>query len=426
MSLLARTLLLLSLCTLPACQNDTPAKSDVIGSWSAAPYGPYPLGPLTQDVGPVQTPGAPSVTVFENDQARDQSFRMIIHPTLSGVRVRVRLSNLVGDQAVRFASVSVARVLPQSPVLNGEPVPLTFQGQPFVLARPGEEVVSDLADMVINAGEDLAVTFHVAGSSGPMTWHAVSFGPQYVSLPGSGDVTSDAQGASFTSVSTGWFFLSGLDVVNPRSRGSLVAIGDSITDGAYQVLNARWTDVLADRLNAAGAHIGILNQGINSNTVTRIDEPYRGEAAVQRFTRDVLQRPGVRGVILFEGTNDLGAGRKADEVITGLSSLIRRARNAGLCVFAGTITPRADVAFGWFPDGPTVKEPERQKINAWLREQAPVDGVIDFDAVLGTPGAATVPNPALYTPDLLHPNTLGFQRMGESIDLQALRSRCRL
>lgn len=411
-----------------ASRSSAATRDGMVGAWAAAPYGPYPLGPLTQATPVGATPGSITAARFDNDQARDQSFRMIINPTISGNQARIRLSNLKGDRPVRFESVSLSHVLPQSPVLTGERASLTFAGKSFVIARPGEEVISDVVDFALKAQEDLAVSFHVAGESGPMTWHAVSFAPQYVSAPDSGDVTDDANGQAFTGVSVGWFFISGLDVVNAQSPGALVAIGDSITDGAYQVLDQRWTDRLATRLNEAGQHIGILNQGINSNTVTELaqEEPYRGSPAVLRLDRDVLQRSGVKGVIIFEGTNDLGAGVKAEPVIAGLQNMVSRARSAGLCVFMATITPRADIAFGWFPDGPTVKEPERLKINDWIRAQAPVDGVIDFDAVLALPGLPGIPNAALYTPDLLHPNPAGFQQMGDAIDIDALKGKCGL
>lgn len=408
--------------------SEASVRNKLVGAWSAAPYGPYPLGPLTTETPVGATPGSVTVAIFEHDQAREQSFRMIINPTISGSKARIRLSNLKGDRPVRFESVSLSHVLPQSPVLSGERASLTFGGKSFVIAQPGEEVISDTADFALNAQEDLAVSFHVAGESGPITWHAVSFGPQYVSAPGSGDVTGDTQGLSFTSGSVGWFFVSGLDVVNTQSTGALVALGDSITDGAYQVVNQRWTDRLATRLNDAGHHIGILNQGINSNTVTELpaEEPFRGSPALLRFDRDVLQRSGVKGVIIFEGTNDLGTGVKAEPVIAGLQDMIGRARNAGLCVFMATITPRADIAFGWFPDGPTVKEPERTKINDWIRDQAPVDGVIDFAAVLALPGLPAIPNIALYAPDLLHPNPVGFRQMGDSINIDTLQHKCGL
>lgn len=398
-------------------------QASMVGAWSTAPYGPYPLGPLTQESLP--TPGAPEVAYFPNNQAINQSFRMIIHPTIGGEAVRIRLSNLMGDRPVRFENISIAKGNPLLPTIDeASKVAITAQGQAFGIAQPGEELITDTAAFNYSAGDDLAISFHVAGESGPMTWHAVSFAPQYVSSPDSGDVTSDANGISFNQVSVGWFFLSGLDVVNPQATGAIVAIGDSITDGAFQVLNQRWPDFLAQRLNASGQTIGILNQGINSNTVTEARDGYAGPPLINRFNRDVLERSRVDRVIILEGTNDLGAGVKADDIIAGLENVIAQAREGGLCVFVGTLLPRLDVAFGWFPDGPTVKEPERQKVNEWIRTTDLIDGVVDFDTVMGLPGNLGIPNAALYTPDLLHPNSVGFMMMADAIDLEALLEPC--
>lgn len=400
------------------------AQANMVGVWSTAPYGPYPLGPLTQENIPL--PGAPELASFPGDQAVNRSFRMIINPTLGGQAVRLRLSNLVGTQPVRFENISIAKGNPLLPNIDESTrVPLTVNGRDFGVAMPGQELITDVAEFAFNSQEDLAITFHVAGESGPMTWHAVSFGPQYISPHNSGDVTHDSLGTSFSQVSVGWFFLSGLDAFNPQTKGAVVAIGDSITDGFLQVLNQRWTDRLAMRLNAQNANVAILNQGINSNTVTAARSGFAGPPLLERFRRDVLEQPGVKGVIIFEGTNDLGAGVKAEPVIQAYQQLIQQARSNGLCVFMGTIPPRADVAFGWLPDGPTVKEPERQKINTWIRSTPLIDGVVDFDEVLALPGIP-LPNAALFIPDLLHPNSLGFTAMGDEVNIDALLTRCNL
>ena len=400
------------------------AGSTLVGAWSAAPYGPYPLGPLTQEGLP--TPGAPEVAFFPGQQAKNQSFRMIIHPSIGGSSVRVRLSNLKGDRPIRFENITIAKGNPLTPNINASTLtPLTVNGQPFGIAKAGEEIVTDTIPFEYSYGDDLAISFHVAGESGPITWHAVSFAPQFVSLPNSGDVTRDASGLSFKQISVGWFFLSGLDVINPKASKTIVAIGDSITDGAYQVLNQRWPDFLAQRLNQAGYTIGILNQGINSNTVTRAKDGFAGPPLLDRFDRDVLQRSGVDRVIIFEGTNDLGAGVKADAVIAAYKTLIAKARNAGLCVYMATLLPREDIAYGWLPDGPLVKEPQRQLINEWIRTTPLIDGVIDFDAVMRLPVLTQLPNAALYFPDLLHPNSIGFLSMANAIDIDRLVADCK-
>lgn len=390
-----------------------------VGSWAAAPQGPYPSGPLTDTSGGA-IPGTITLAQFSNNEAVDQSFRMIIRPTLGGEQVRVRLSNAMGTQAVQFTDLSLAKALNYSPaVLPGTTRQLLFDGRSSITIPAGGEATSDALPFPFQFGEDLAVSFHVEGRSGPMTWHAVSFTPNYVSQPNSGSVANDESGLQMASPSFGWFFLSGLDVFNPESSGSLVALGDSITDGFFQTLNMRWTDRLAERLNTAGIKAGVLNQGINSNTVTNARDGDAGLPANQRFERDVLNMPGVKALLLFEGTNDLGAKVSSSELIQAYQELIARARAKNLCVLMATIPPRADLLFGWAQVAST-QEPERVKVNEWIRNTPLIDGVVDFEAVLGLPGMKNLPNPILYIPDLLHPNSLGFRLMGDAVPLEKL------
>lgn len=409
-----------------ATQTSQAPQEGVVGVWSTAPYGPYPLGPLTL-VDNQPLPGSPQLATFPNDEAVNRSFRMIVKVTQGGQQIRVRLSNLMGKKPVTFSHVHVAPATLGLPAIDGKRrVAIRFNQQNTGTAQPGEELISDFVPFEFKAGEQLAIGFHVEGNSGPITWHAVSFAPQYVSAHNSGPVAQDATGLSFNQIATGWFFVSGLDAINPKSVGGLVALGDSITDGFFQLQDQRWTDFLAQRFQQTGTEVGILNQGINSNTVTTARNGAAGPAALLRFDRDVLDRSGVKGLLLFEGTNDLGSGVKAPELIEAYKTLIAKARAKGLCVFMGTIPPRMDVAFGWFPDGPTVKEPERLKVNQWIRTQAPIDGVLDFESALALPGVSNLPNPLLYIPDLLHPNALGFKAMADVIDIKALITKCRL
>lgn len=403
--------------------SPTPAETGWVGAWAAAPYGPFPLGPLT-GTAPVDPLAVTALSLFPANEAVDQSLRMIVVPTLGGTRLRLRFSNLVGDRPLRLTSIQIARSLGGAAVQPGSAVALRFAGADEVLIAPGSERISDAADFAFAAGDRLAISYHVVGASGPMTWHAVSFSLNYVGLREAGDIAGESSGVGFAAQPTvGWFFISGLDVFDPASPGSIVAIGDSITDGAYEVpeSNTRWPDLFAQRLRAAGIDMGVLNQGINSNTVTRAGSPpgdeYRGPPAVARFERDVLGRAGVRGVVIFEGTNDLTAGVRAVEVLAGLRSLVDRAHAAGLCVVVGTIPPRDDLIFGW--DRATM-ESERQAINAALRAGFGVEGLADFDVALRSPLDASRPNPLLFSPDLLHPTSIGFLAMADAVPLRAL------
>jgi len=391
-----------------------------VGVWAAAPYGPYPAGPLSSAL-PIDPLGF--TTYFPDDQASDQSFRMVVHPTRGGSTLRIRLSNLMGTQPVRFEPVRVARRAAGPALVPGTDSAVLFDGADGITIAPGAEAISDAVELAYADGDDLAISFRVVGTSGAITWHAVSFGLNYVSLPGSGDVTADPSGALFTQLSLGWFFVSGVDVLAPEADGAIVTLGDSITDGAYEIpeTNTRWPDFLAQRLDAAGVDMAVLNQGINSNTVTEAavfdGEVFKGPAAEARFDRDVLGRSGVRAIVIFEGTNDLTSGIRGDAVYAGLRRLADRAQAAGLCVVMGTLMPRDDLIFGW--DRATM-ESERQTVNALIRADENLQGLADFDAAMGNPLDPTRPNPLYYSPDLLHPTSVGFQVMANAVPLEAL------
>lgn len=393
-----------------------------VGAWATAPYGPYPLGPLAS-VSPIDPLGLTTLSLFPDRQSHDQSFRMIVSPTLGGERLRVRLSNLMGDRPVTFASLQIARRLAGPAIVPGSAAALRFGGADTVSVAPGAEAISDALDFAFEDGEQLAISFHVPGDSGPLTWHAVSFSLNFVGPPGV-DVTADPAGAAFAAQpGLGWFFISGIDVYAPDSPGSIVTIGDSITDGAYEVpeTDTRWPDLFDARLDALGIGMGVLNQGINSNTVTRAavgeGEEWKGPAAEDRFERDVLQRAGVRAVVIFEGTNDLASGMTSADIYAGIKRMTDRAHAAGLCVVLGTLMPRDDLIFGW---NRATMESERQTLNALIRATPGIEGIADFDAAMGNPLDPTRPHPVYYSPDLLHPTSLGFAVMADAVPLEAL------
>ena len=425
---LGAVLLGLSACSQSSSPNVPSAnKSGWIGAWAAAPYGPYPLGPLSGLLPlPADVALPPIPSYLPNNHAVDQSFRMIVHPTIGGMQIRVRLSNLMGDKPVTFKPVHIAKsLLVTGPALIPDTdTPVLFDGRDAVTLAAGAEAVSDPVAFSYSYGDDLAISFHVQGESGAITWHAVSFSLNYVSLPSAGDVTGDVTGVSFIQPTLGWFFISGIDVLAPQSPGTIVAMGDSITDGAYIVpeTNTRWPDFFAQRVQSAGIAMGVLNEGINSNTVTVEGNPpgyeYEGPPAVVRFQRDVLQRAGVRSVVIFEGTNDLSAGVKAEDVFVGIRSLVSRAHAAGLCVVVGTIMPRGNTPIA--PWDVATMEPQRIKLNQLIRAQTDIEGLADFDKAMESPLLPGQPNLPYYFADQLHPNSVGELVMANAVPLQAL------
>jgi lysophospholipase L1-like esterase len=224
-----------------------------------------------------------------------------------------------------------------------------------------------------------------------------------------------------------WYQISEIDVLSAPGGGTIVALGDSITDGHGATTNGndRWTDVLAARLQASPGKrgIGVSNQGIGGNHLLTDG---LGPNALARFDRDVLAPAGVRWLILFEGVNDLGGLARADEVtpaehaalvkriLAAYNQLIMRAHAHGLRVIGATITPfvRSD----YYHPGP-LSEADRQAVNHWIRTSGQFDELIDFDKVVANPQHPDQMLPVYDSGDHLHPSPRGYRAMGEAVPL---------
>ena len=62
-------------------------------------------------------------------------------------------------------------------------------------------------------------------------------------------------------------------------------------------------------------------------------------------------------------------------------------------------------------------EKTRQAVNEWIREAKAFDAVIDFDRPLRDPAHPTSMLPAYDCGDHLHPSDLGYNKMGDAIEL---------
>jgi lysophospholipase L1-like esterase len=355
----------------------------------------------------------------------DRTLRMIVHPTLGGSSLRIRLANIFGASDVTFDSVGIARATASgaADLVAGTSRRVTFHGRASITVPTGADVISDPVALGVRYGQDLAVDVHVTagGDAAAITGHDGANGTQFVATGSHvGDVA-----AAFTGTVNSWFWLDGVDVRPARGvGGGVVALGDSITDGAYTTWNGnnRWTDDLAARFQAlppAGQH-AVLNEGIGGNQVLtdRTDCCGSGTSisALSRERNDVLRQTGARYLIVADGINDIGYNATADALIAGLTTLAQRAHTAGMRVIGATITPYG-CASGCF--GPA-QEATRQEVNAWIRTTHVFDGVVDFDLAVRDPADPSQVLPA-YQADHLHPNVTGLAVMAGSIDLRLFR-----
>ncbi|MES2684461.1 MAG: GDSL-type esterase/lipase family protein [Pseudomonadota bacterium] len=387
-----------------------------IGAWATAMQGPYPIGTLT-------TAGVSPATPFLTNEVDDQSLRMVIHPTVGGERVRACFSNLLGDRPLEISAATVATSVGTGPaVMPGSAVALSFGGKPAVSVPKGEKRCSDGADFSFAFNDDIAVSFHVPGPSGPITWHSEAYSAQFVSAPGTGNVTTDETGSMFTLPARSFFYLSDFEVEAPASGGSTItAFGDSITDGSFgtPLLNHRYPDFLARRLDAAGIKAGVRNLGINGNRVlVAEDNPVDGPPGVRRFGYEGLEA-GTKGVFVLLGTNDIGGdGASAEAVYAGYVELARQAHAAGACIVISTVLPRNDppLPFGW---DVAVDEPKRKALNAMLLASTEFDAVADVAAAMANPLLPDQPFQPYFV-EGLHPNSVGMQVLANAIPLEPL------
>jgi lysophospholipase L1-like esterase len=359
------------------------------------------------------------------DDLRDATVRQIVHLSVGGPELRVHLSNVFGTEALHIASVHIARpISPASPAIDpASDRPLTFAGSADVTIPPGAEFVSDPIEFAVAPLSDLAVTFHLDAAPSRQTGHPGSRATSYYVH---GDFAGAANLIEPKHIDH-WYQVAEIDVQSSPGAASIVALGDSITDGHGATTNGndRWTDVLAARLQASPATrtVGMVNEGIGGNHLLTDG---LGPNALARFDRDVLAPAGVRWAIVFEGVNDLGGlARDAEvpaashaafveRVIAAYRQIVARAHAHGLRVYGATITPY--VGSGYYHPGP-LSEADRQAVNAWIRAAGHFDAVIDFDTAVRDPQQPDRLLPAYDCGDHLHPSPAGYKAMGDAIPL---------
>ena len=343
------------------------------------------------------------------------SFRQIVQVSIGGKAIRLHLSNLFNADPTDILGVeiAVARTMGASPeIVEGTSVKLTFAGCPFVTMAPGASVVSDPVPFPLEDRMNLAITIHY-GRISPilLTSHPGSRTTSYIADGYTTDFSAP------TAETNHWYTISSIDV-KPRRRSAAIAVlGDSITDGRGTTTNGqdRWTDQLSRCLLAdpATRNLAVLNFGLGGNCVLRGG---LGPTGASRYVRDLFGHSGVKFIILFEGTNDLGGSRDglatAGEIKEVWTRIVREAHALGIKVFGATVTPVRGNGY-YSPD----HEAGRAALNEWIRDGGVFDGVIDFDRLVADPAAPDRLDPAfLYENDWLHLNAAGYEKMGQGID----------
>ncbi|MEW1647867.1 SGNH/GDSL hydrolase family protein [Streptomyces sp. NPDC091219] len=348
------------------------------------------------------------------DGVADRGYRLVVHTSVAGRDLRIRLSNAFGDRPLTFDSAYAGVQKAGAALVPGSNRRLTFGGATTVTVPAGGVAYSDPLPGRLPAATDLVVSIHTPDASGPATGHGMALQTSYVTQ---GDHTGEEGATAWTDTTGSWYYLDAVSVRPSAGIGAVVTLGDSITDGwaSTSDLDRRWPDYLARRLQNARTTVkGVANEGISGNKVLADGA---GQSALNRLQRDVLSQPGVRTVFLFEGVNDIKAhsGVTAQDLIAGYREIVERAHAAGKCVVGATVGP-----FKGWPEWDTAGEAVRQEVNQFIRSSGELDAVADFDHILRSPYDQERMLPFLDGGDHIHPNDKGMAAMADAVDLKSL------
>jgi lysophospholipase L1-like esterase len=390
------------------------AQTHWVGTWGAAPSPQLPVAEMESQK-----------LVFHH-----QTLREIVHISIGGDNVRVRLSNAFGTEPVEIGAAHVAVISSGSAIDPATDHALAFGGHGRIEIPAGAVVLSDPVRLKVAPAANLAISLYLPKDA---VGGGVHYSAQQTNYIAEGDTTA-AVSLDHPATITSWVFLTGVDVQAPAAAGSIIAFGDSITDGARSTVdsNHRWPDTLAARLLArkSGAQLGVVDMGIGGNRILHEGAASKrlqfGINALARFDQDVLSQPGVRYLMILEGINDIGhAGSSApaseavtaEDIIAGLSQMIERAHEKGIKVIGATITPfegEGNTQRGYWT---SEKAKVREAVNAWIRSGKGFDGFVDFDKAVRDPANPNKILPAFDSGDQLHPGDAGYKAMGEAISL---------
>ncbi len=381
-----------------------PIRAQASQTWSAA-WGCAPAGP-------------PSTGMLSFS---DQTLRLIVRPSIGGTRVRIRLSNEMGSSDLHIGRVTIAARIGGATIAAGSSRFFTFSGRSSITIPAGAPAISDPVALPVTPFADLAISIYLPGSVQAATIHPSAYQANYASTTGDHCVTPTLpQQKAFAS----WPFLTELDV--DGGTPVLVAVGDSITDGAGSTssTNRRWTDWLARRaqVELGNGRLAVVNRGINGNRLLA-DTPttlQAGNDVLERFDRDVLATGGVSALAFLIGINDICYSPPSNPIppevlVAGYLQLVERAHLHGIAVLGTTLPP-----FYNFVYYTAARENVRQAVNAWMRSAQPFDALIDADLALRDPASPLLLRSSYDSGDHLHPNDTGYGALAEAVPMAVL------
>jgi lysophospholipase L1-like esterase len=383
----------------PATAAASASTSGWVGTWESAQVRPAATGL--------------SATGFT-----DQTVRDIVHTSVGGREIRIRISNVFGATPLVVSDVHVAISGSGAKTRAGTARQVLFKGSKSVTIPAGVREFSDPVGLAVGAEANLAVSIYFKHSTGPAAWHPDALSTNYYST--AGDHSAATSATDYTHSDTSWFFLDGVDVLNPRVAGAVVAFGASTTNGVGSTSGAdeRYPDYLARRLLGLprGQQLSVLNAGISGNELFA-NGGTNGQSALGRFLRDAVEQTGVQAIIIWEGTNDIGdhPALPLSNFTSAYKKLITIAHARNIRVIGATLQPDKGAGY-WTAQGNELRE----AVNNWIMRSGAFDGTADFSTVLENPANPEELLSAYDSGDHLHPDDAGYQAVADAINLGLL------
>jgi lysophospholipase L1-like esterase len=395
------------ICGLFAVASSHAADTNWVASWGSSPV-----------EGKIVIPGIPPDKIPPSPILKG-TVRYRLPLSLGGTRLIVRITNEADEEPLTVGAVTVgiadAGVAARPATIRK----ITFGGRSNVTLPAGTPALSDPVELPTKtAGAVIVSIFLPNATECPLGQQ----GLQEVILD-SRDATQMPVIEGATS-STARSLVSAILVAGGSDAKTIVAFGDSITDGGFaDAQDVRgWPGHLAMRLihERGPARFAVANEGIGGN---RVLSDHIGLSALARFDRDVLSLPHVTHLILLEGINDIGFTNfpddphpgppvEANALIAAYRQIIGRAHQHGIKVIGGTVLPFQGASYYSVSGDQT-----RETVNEWIRSGGGFDAVVDFDRALRDPAEPKKLAAAYDSGDHLHPSDAGYLAMAKAFDL---------
>jgi hypothetical protein len=373
-----------------------------VTTWSGATQPFYQLHVLGSQQPPPEFHDAYMQGVLE-----DQTIRIVVQSTLSGNRIRIRLSNQYGKQPLTIGAAGIVKVGDWIPgTLRYKPVPgserkIFFGGETSVVIPPGGVIRSDPVSFDTGDRGYMQVSLYLPNKTDRATW--ISNETSAFVLLGNRVALDreDSKGQSYHL--RGAYWLAGVEVYAVKNSKAILIIDDVGGETYRYRQNRVWQDAFKDRLLKKGGsdRFAVLDSSMSNCSLDYVCRV----RVLERIMDAQHNRRGVKWVILSAGLMDLQIAaakrRRGLEVKTAdaVEAVIRAQKNVvdvvhagGMKIYGVTYPP-----LGGREYSEDVEE-MRVAVNTWIRDSGTFDGVADFERAL-RPGRSVQPLNAVRLPD---------------------------